>query len=817
MKFKLSDDTAKQILDRWATVVVPKEAVYTDWRMNAGVDRHKEIHYEKEGYKKDYVLWIAPKDCLRVEFEDTPENNLRYIMEIESASKSLGFDYCITYHKEGKSPYFNMFNIVGMPLNEDNKAAKLLLLDLILPASAKNQLDRTNLGWTLSPIIGHSHWKPKYKGAVHEIVAGKNPLEHNNEYPKDLLKQLKQSKAWHKKHIVNIKQNTKWVEDFLLNFCCSTKLPEGERHFVIEKNLAALILYRPDKDDIKQRYYTAQGRTGDTLRTWEAAILRGDYTNVSAGELFKYIERHNLDYEVPLEKEEQFKDSIGIFTDFLDMAGRFIKKHPLFYDKAKIWWLWNFELNCWEIIDETDLLNKIDEAIQSPTTETTKTNIKQEILESLKRVGRKNTPKPAKRTWVQFKNKIIDVENGEEVIANPKYLITNPIPQDIGDNDKTPTIDRIFGEWVGKEHKQTLYEIIAYCMLPNYPIHRCFVLIGSGLNGKTKFLDLVTKFVGMSNACSTELDLIIKSRFEITKLYKRLICVMGETNFNTFSRTSILKRLIGGDVIGFEFKNKTPFDDYNYAKIIIATNTLPITMDKTLGFYRRWLIIDFPNMFTEKKDILADIPEEEYSNLANKSIKILKYLLVNREFTNEGSVEDRKERYEKHSNPFGLFIEERCIKDFAAKVPFSSFYSALLDFLKERRHREMSQREVSFLLKGDGFETKKDHIKIDGKDTTMAFVQGIKLKKQYSDTDDTTDTHTVTSSLYREVSTHQGINRNIDIGKWKNTPLSYVSCHKCGIKRSVWEDRLGNPYCDICKEEDESNEKTKLVAKKEQE
>ena len=60
-----------------------------------------------------------------------------------------------------------------------------------------------------------------------------------------------------------------------------------------------------------------------------------------------------------------------------------------------------------------------------------------------------------------------------------------------------------------------------------------------------------------------------------------------------------------------------PFDDINYAKLIIATNNLPATTDKTMGFYRRWMIIDFQSIF-RSKDILKDIPEEEYSYLGLK-------------------------------------------------------------------------------------------------------------------------------------------------------------------------------------------------------
>ncbi len=42
---------------------------------------------------------------------------------------------------------------------------------------------------------------------------------------------------------------------------------------------------------------------------------------------------------------------------------------------------------------------------------------------------------------------------------------------------ETPTIDKIFEEWVGEEYVKTLYQIIAYCLLPDYPMNRLFCFI----------------------------------------------------------------------------------------------------------------------------------------------------------------------------------------------------------------------------------------------------------------------------------------------------------------------------------------------------
>jgi phage/plasmid-associated DNA primase len=209
---------------------------------------------------------------------------------------------------------------------------------------------------------------------------------------------------------------------------------------------------------------------------------------------------------------------------------------------------------------------------------------------------------------------------------------------------------------------------------------------------------------------------------------------MGETNYSTIKRAEMLKRLTGEDQIPFEFKGKNPFTDINYAKIIIATNSLPVTSDKTIGFYRRWLIIKFPNQFSEGRDILEDIPEEEYSNLARKCVSILKELLERRTFTNEGDIEEKKRRYEELSNPVTLFIQQHCKKKFGGDIPFSDFYDELMIFLKEGGYREMTMKEVGSILNREGFEKKnKSAVKEDGTKTTVKVILGIAWKKETSD------------------------------------------------------------------------------------
>ena len=480
---------------------------------------------------------------------------------------------------------------------------------------------------------------------------------------------------------------------------------------------------------------------------------------------------------------------VAVKNSFYDKMGQtrdFMGKYPIFYDRNGLYWLWNKNACMWEIVDETDLLIVVSD--DEPGKETHKSKEKQEIMECIRQEGRRNIPKECPKTWVQFQDKIIDFATGKTFDSSPEYHVTNPIPWKIGKTSDTPTMDRIFEEWVGTDHVETLYEIISYCMLPDYPLHRIFCFVGAGSNGKSKYMELITRFVGQNNSVNTDLDVLLDSRFESAKLYKKLVCMMGETNYSSMKKTSRLKRLTGQDLIGYEFKNKTPFDDYNYAKILISTNGLPQTEDKSTGFYRRWMIIDFPNTFSEKKDILSEIPDEEYENLAKRCIDTLKHILEVREFTLEGSLEERKKKYEDTSDPLQKFIDlfvKRNINDYVAKYEFRD---AFFGWMNKSGYREWNESELGISMKNKGYEEKKRSF---GENRWMAWM-GISLK------------------TVQGVQTVQTISLGSRVRESKSKPLDTLDSLDTHIPKPITRDEIVN-LIEKIQMSDESAKTSKII------
>jgi len=420
-------------------------------------------------------------------------------------------------------------------------------------------------------------------------------------------------------------------------------------------------------------------------------------------------------------------------TNYYDNVIMLHKINPFFYDKAKLFWLWNKKRYCYEIVDEVDIMVLIDKKLRFGGQLTT-AKVKSNYLEAFKQVGRLKQPEVAPKNWVQFHDQIINVETKKVFKSTPNYFLCNPIPHNIGKSCETPMMDKLFKEWVGKDYVPTLKEILAYCCLADYPIHRIFCFIGSGRNGKSQFQKIIDKFIGTDNVASACLDKLAspQQRFEKSKLYKKLVCLLGETNFGTMENTSTLKQLSGGDKIDYEFKNKNPFTDINYATIIVNSNSLPTSTDTSDGFYRRWVIVNFPNEFPEGKDIINFIPEQEYNNLAKMVVEKLPLLFDKGKFTNEGTIQERKENYIMASNPLPFFIKNFCNLADDLFVKATDLYTAYVQFLNANKRRKVSKKEFYNSLTNEGMIVERNNKRMDdGNYIKTMFVEGLSLKDSW--------------------------------------------------------------------------------------
>lgn len=291
---------------------------------------------------------------------------------------------------------------------------------------------------------------------------------------------------------------------------------------------------------------------------------------------------------------------------------------------------------------------------------------------------------------------LIPIENGyfnmetmrlEE--PNPDIYFTNKIPVKYNPEAKCPTIEKFMAEVLVSEDIPVIYEFFGYCLLRGYPIQKTFMLVGSGANGKSTLLGLLRAFLGEGAVASVSLQEIEENKFAAANLFGKLANVYADLPPKALYTTGKIKMLTGKDPITVERKFGGFFDFVNYAKLIFSANQLPTSYDDTDAFFRRWVIIAFPNKFEAERDdpyiINKLTTPEELSGLFNKAIEGLRRLLKNNGFTGQKSTEQIREQYIRLSDSIQSFIWdciEQSAEGYIEKDPLFNLYVGYCKMLK---------------------------------------------------------------------------------------------------------------------------------------
>lgn len=383
-------------------------------------------------------------------------------------------------------------------------------------------------------------------------------------------------------------------------------------------------------------------------------------------------------------------------------TNQLMKKFKLYRDEFNRLWIYDNKEKLWV----EDARNRIEYDLRSSMLsegDIRKQRV-EEIIADLKIMcqGQNPVKEPA---WnlVPFKNMIFDAKTGNTFPYSHNYFFMSKLGVNYNQQAKCPKIDRIFKELVHPEQLNNLYELIAYCMIRSYPNQKVFFLYGSGGNGKSVFQSILTTVLGKQNVSAVSLHELQSDRFASSDLFNKYANISGELKYGTLDNTNILKKLSGNDIIRAQRKFQQSFDFVNHAKLIFATNELPKTIDRTDSFYRRILLIEFPNKFTgdkEDKDLLRKIPKKEYEGLAFKCASILKRLYKKRfTFTNEKTLSEVEAVYEDLTNPLETFIREFCLEDSSGAIPKQEFRDKLNSWLYEKRLRRLDDKEIKKEMK----------------------------------------------------------------------------------------------------------------------
>lgn len=302
---------------------------------------------------------------------------------------------------------------------------------------------------------------------------------------------------------------------------------------------------------------------------------------------------------------------------------------------------------------------------------------------------------------INFQNGTYNLKNDTLTPHNPKdYIFQSHEYKLCLDKDKTPvrTIKWLL-ELTGNEHSvDFLMQYIGYCFYRSYtPFQAIAVLIGSGSNGKSSFINFLTKVLNNENVANITLqDLSNKSnRFVSSQLYQKEANMFADIDSEFIKSTGILKSLTGNDSISAEFKGHDPFMFRNFAKLLFSANELPSFSDFSVGFERRLYVVPFVKTIDEsfkKRHNLTAI-EAEIPNFAYQCLQAFKKALTVNQLIISEPMKTAKDKWMQDANHVTRFIDEYCYIDTKKKSGDTSrnIYNKYKDFCFEENLKPLSQ------------------------------------------------------------------------------------------------------------------------------
>ncbi len=248
---------------------------------------------------------------------------------------------------------------------------------------------------------------------------------------------------------------------------------------------------------------------------------------------------------------------------------------------------------------------------------------------------------------------------------------------------------RRFVEEVAPEHVPVVREMMGYCLLKGYPIHRAFLLVGDGANGKSTLQNVMKALLGPANVSSVSLQQLAGGdKYATAQLTGKLANLCADIPSRALRDTGAFKALTGGDLVYAQRKYQHPYEFTNFAKLVFSANRVPLSEDESSAFYRRMTILSFPNVFSgdrANKDLLASLTtEEELCGVLNWALEGLRRLLRQGDVTDAPTVEEARDTYVRLSDPVAAFVEDRVLVDPEGEILKDDLYEAYVDHVRGR-------------------------------------------------------------------------------------------------------------------------------------
>lgn len=346
----------------------------------------------------------------------------------------------------------------------------------------------------------------------------------------------------------------------------------------------------------------------------------------------------------------------------------------------------------WPPVDENACIRQKIATLDRPHTSATRTS---NALQTLKDLTAISDISP-NRTLVCLGNGTLEPESGKLLPHSPDHNLLNVLPITWDPAATCPlwlhTLDEMFkGDTDSKDKIMLLQLWFGYCLVPDTSQHKFLWLAGTGANGKSVVLEILSAVVGQENVSHAMLTRLDRAFVRMT-LHGRLVNISSEMKAEDTVSDGYLKAIVAGDCIEAEEKYKPSVSFRPYARIVAATNELPRLLDLSEGFRRRAIILEFNRTFNEDeqdkhrtKKLLGELPGILLWAVSGlKKLRELGCLPI------PPSSTSAIQNYIKDSDPIRQFVEEMLMEVEDGCLTTTPIYLRYRDWASDRGYQKMN-------------------------------------------------------------------------------------------------------------------------------
>ena len=297
---------------------------------------------------------------------------------------------------------------------------------------------------------------------------------------------------------------------------------------------------------------------------------------------------------------------------------------------------------------------------------------------------------------LNLKNGVLDLDSLELMPHSKDYYFTNKINAAYNPDADCPHWKKFVRETeLDQSTIDRLQEWFGYCLIPSRRVNKALYLIGNSGTGKSVIIETLEELLIEYRSALDPTTIF--ERFNTAMLHGKLINICTDADTTSFLDDRI-KKVITGETLKAENKNRAGFEFKPHARFIFSANDFIATKDKSNGFFKRFDIIRLDKVWDGKKgkdDQLGEKIKKEIDGVLNWAIEGLKRLQKNKfQLTESQEVEANLDSYREEVNPLHQFLSSSCEVSQTHKTYSKCLYESYRNWCKMTGHIALSNSKM---------------------------------------------------------------------------------------------------------------------------